>query len=249
MRANLLAILVSALSLRVRAHGGIWNYSIAGTWQPGYFPYYPAEGQSSIQRHWADFRPIYDVSSPYLVCNNPGSNAEKYADIPAGGEIKAYYPGWPHDIGAIIVWMAYCGVQPDACFSFDGIGKHWFKIRQVGLEDGTIRNGQWALKELLTSNYTWTTTIPTSLHEGAYLIRHEIIALHVPYTPEFYPECAHLYVSGSGQEKPSEQYLVDITGVWKANDPSLNLTIYEEPTASKTQWVIPGPPVWRGSVA
>ncbi|ORX99022.1 glycoside hydrolase family 61 protein-like protein [Clohesyomyces aquaticus] len=249
MRSFTLWVLVTFLAIQVSAHGGIWNYSIAGNWQPGFFPYYPAEGQSSIQRHWAAFRPIKDLNSPYLVCNNPGTSAEKYATIRAGGEIKAYYPGWPHDIGVVIVWMAFCGPVPDSCFSFNGTGNHWFKIQQVGLQSGTIRDGHWALKDLIANNYTWSTTIPASLHHGAYLIRHEIIALHVPYEPEFYPECAHLFVEGSGWAGASGKYLAELPGVWNGDDPSLNLTIYQEPTASKTEWAIPGPPVWSGNNA
>ncbi|KAF2675779.1 lytic polysaccharide monooxygenase, partial [Lentithecium fluviatile CBS 122367] len=179
-----------------------------------FFPYYPAEGQSSIQRHWADFRPIKNLTSLYLVCNDPGTNAEKYATIPAGGEVKAYYPGWPHDIGPVIVWMAYCGPDPTSCSAFDGIGKHWFKIQEVSLQSGTIRSGHWALKDLVNGNYTWTTKVPERLAGGAYLMRHEIIALHVPFEPEFYPECAHLWVTGTGSETPSEQYLASIPGVY-----------------------------------
>ncbi|KAF2249777.1 lytic polysaccharide monooxygenase [Trematosphaeria pertusa] len=247
MIAPAVLLALTSLTETALAHGGIWNYSIAGNWQPGFFPYYPAEGQSSIQRHWIDFSPIKDVTSFALVCNSPGSIAEKYASIPAGGEVKAYYPGWPHDIGPIVVWMAYCGSEPTSCDSFNGTGKYWFKIQEVGLQSGTIRNGQWALKDLLASNYTWTTTIPETLRQGAYLMRHEIIALHVPFEPEFYPECAHLWVTGGGSEKPSEEYLASIPGVWRQDEPDLHMTIYEEPTSSRTEWKIPGPPVWRGS--
>ncbi|KAF2260480.1 hypothetical protein CC78DRAFT_472854, partial [Lojkania enalia] len=179
-----------------------------------FFPYYPAEGQSSIQRHWADFRPIKDLNSPNLVCNDPGSVAEKTATILAGSEIKAYYPGWPHDIGPVIVWMAHCGSEPTSCSTFNGTGKHWFKIQEVGLQNGTVRYGQWALKDLLAANYTWSTTIPAALEQGAYLIRHEIIALHVPFEPEFYPECAQLWVVGGGAQRPADSYLASIPGMY-----------------------------------
>ncbi|KAF2181577.1 lytic polysaccharide monooxygenase [Zopfia rhizophila CBS 207.26] len=186
-------------------------------------------------------------TTPSQENGNPGSPSEKYAAIPAGGEIKAYYPGWPHDIGPIIVWMAYCGPNPTSCNSFMGTGKHWFKIDRAGLRDGTIQNGQWALKDLISTNYTWSITVPENLEQGAYLLRHEIIALHVPFSPEFYPECAHFYVTGSGRERPSEEYLASIPGVWRDDDQAFHLSIYEEPTASRTEWRIPGPPVWGGS--
>ncbi|KAL2148254.1 hypothetical protein VTH82DRAFT_2402 [Thermothelomyces myriococcoides] len=245
MSRMLLQLLLFLPSL-VLGHGGIWNYSIANEWRPGFFPYYPAEGQSSIQRHWIDFSPIKDLKAPWLVCNNPGDYAEEYATIDAGTEIGAYYKGWPHDIGPIVVWMAYCGSEPASCSSFNGTGNHWFKIAEAGLLSGTIHEGVWAQKEMISNNYTWTVTIPEQLKSGAYLIRHELIALHVPFEPEFYPECAHLYVQGSGDALPGEEYLASIPGVWKEGEPELHLSVYEEPTASRTEWTIPGPPVWRG---
>ncbi|KAK4150827.1 lytic polysaccharide monooxygenase [Chaetomidium leptoderma] len=214
---------IFALPSLLAGHGGVWNYSIAqGIGVLGIVPPhlihtgngYP--GFSSIQRHWVDFRPIVDVELPTLVCNEPGSPAEESTTVATGAEIEAYYKGWPHDIGPIIVWMAYCGPDPASCSSFDGTGRS-------------------------------CVTIPERLKGGAYLMRHELIALHVPFTPEFYPECAHLYVLSSGDETPGEEYLASIPGVWEKDEPELHLSIYEEPTSSRTEWLIPGPAVWRGS--
>lgn len=246
--------LLSTLPSLVAGHGGIWNYSIAGDWRPGYhhspsplshlplhaffsvsqtrnnptdnkpsfFPYYPAEGQSSIQRHWADFRPITNPTLPSLACNDPGTPAEEYATVAAGATIEAYYRGWPHDIGAIVVWMAYCGAEPTACASFNGTeGRRWFKIDQAGLLSGTVREGVWAQREMVARNYTWGVRVPERLRAGAYLIRHELIALHVPFTPEFYPECAHLWVVGGGGEVPGEEYMAAIPGVWESDGKGL----------------------------
>ncbi|KAM7198717.1 lytic polysaccharide monooxygenase [Naviculisporaceae sp. PSN 640] len=243
----LFSVVAALLPLGALGHGGVWNYSIAGEWRPGFFPYYPAEGQSSIQRHWVDFKPIVDPTLPTLVCNDPGSNAEEYATVSAGSEIEAYLRGWPHDIGPIVVWMAYCGEEPTSCSSFNGTGgKHWFKIGQAGLLSGDIRTGLWAQKHMIANNYTFGVTIPETLKGGAYLIRHELVALHVPFTPEFYPQCAHLWVASEGQDVPGEEFLAEIPGVWKDDEPELHLNIYQEPTASRTEWVIPGPPVWTG---
>jgi hypothetical protein len=234
-----------------------------------FFPYYPAEGQSSIQRHWADFRPIVDAELFSLACNDPGTPAEEYATVAAGAEIGAYYKGWPHDVGPIIVWMAYCGAEPTSCSSFNATGGRYFKIAQTGLIEGTVHDGMWAQKQMVGNNFTWRVTVPEGLKGGAYLMRHELIALHVPFTPEFYPECAHLYVVGGGEEVPGDEYLAEIPGVWKKDgetphspfsipglgysakfelvnpEPELHLSIYEEPTASRTEWTIPGPAVWK----
>ncbi|KAK0741106.1 glycoside hydrolase [Schizothecium vesticola] len=151
----LLSFITVLLPLRAFGHGGIWNYSIAGEWRPGFFPYYPAAGQSSIQRHWTDFRPIVDVSQPTIVCNDPGDFAQEYATIAVGAEVKAYYRGWPHNIGPVIVWMAFCGAEPDSCSSFNGTGRQWFKIGQAGLLSGGMRDGLWAQKHMIANqNFT-----------------------------------------------------------------------------------------------
>jgi hypothetical protein len=166
------------------------------------------------------------VSQHTLVCNDPGDFAQEYATIAAGAEVEAYYRGWPHDIGPVIVWMAFCGTEPDSCSSFNGTGRHWFKIGQAGLLSGGMRDGLWAQKHMTANqNFTWSVTIPERLKGGAYLMRHELISLHVPFTPEFYPECAHLYVLSSGDEMPEEEYLASIPGVWEydgeSNSPPL----------------------------
>jgi hypothetical protein len=60
----------------------------------------------------------------------------------------------------------------------------------------------------------WPVTIPESLRPGEYLLRHEILSLHIANRPQFYPECAHLVVEGSGDKVPSEEYYASIPGVW-----------------------------------
>lgn len=119
--------------------------------------------------------------------------------------------------------MAYCGAEKTSCaqFSPSTNDKVWFKIQQVGLLEGAIgyRKGKWALAELIARNYTWTTTIPERIESGAYLLRHELIALHVPFIPEFYMQCAEVFVEremGSGKGGVvGEELKVGIPGVWK----------------------------------
>ena len=58
-----------------------------------------------------------------------------------------------------------------------------------------------------------------------YHFRHELLALHQANTPQFYPECAQLIVTGSGTSSPSSDYLVSIPGAWGANDPGVNINV------------------------
>lgn len=61
---------------------------------------------------------------------------------------------------------------------------------------------------------TWPVAIPPRLKPGLYLIRHEIISMHVAYRPQWYPECAHLNVSGTGDAVPGEEYLYKFPGAY-----------------------------------
>ena len=114
----------------------------------------------------------------------------------------------------MVLWMADCGAD---CRTFNASQGNWFKIAQRGLISGTIQEGMWGQRLFQNWDGTpdlWTETIPASLKAGNYLIRHEIIALHIAHKPQFYPECAHLTVSGNGTESPEKEYLTKIPGVY-----------------------------------
>jgi hypothetical protein len=55
---------------------------------------------------------------------------------------------------------------------------HQFKIDEAGLINGTVATGTWAAKYMIDQNNSWTSTIPSSVPTGNYLIRFETIALH-----------------------------------------------------------------------
>lgn len=68
---------------------------------------------------------------------------------------------------------------------------------------------------------TYTTSVPANLKSGQYLVRHEIIALHLADTKggaEFYPSCTQVNVKGSGTGTPSASELVSFPGAYKDTD-------------------------------
>ena len=72
----------------------------------------------------------------------------------------------------------------------------------------------------LSDGYNYT--VPACLKPGYYLVRHEIIALHIAQTvggAEFYPSCHQLKVSGSGTVTPTK--LVSFPGAYKNHDPGV----------------------------
>ncbi|KAL0577320.1 hypothetical protein V5O48_004676 [Marasmius crinis-equi] len=235
-----LAILAS-LVYRVVAHGGVLNYRFGNVWYNGFVPYTSAVGQSSIQREWDQYDPIEDTEHPNLSCNFNGAalNNQETATVAAGTAVTAYWNPWPHTIGPVLVYMAKC---PGSCTSADTSQLDWFKIDEAGLISGDIRSGDWAMADLVANNNTWTSTIPASLKSGEYMIRHELIAIHIPNIPQFYPNCAQLNITGSGNAVPTQT--VKFPGGYSKSDPGLTVDIFID--GALTSYTIPGPPVFSG---
>ncbi|OCL13487.1 lytic polysaccharide monooxygenase [Glonium stellatum] len=234
----------------VVAHGGTSNYTVNGVWYRGYAPYDSPESQDGqpwlIQRKWISINPIFEPGNISIACNYPGDPAPASIPITAGDNITAVYYDWLHTVGPMVVWMADCG---ESCATFHATNGKWFKIAQEGLINGTITEGIWfqrAFQEWDGSPSLWTETIPASLKPGNYLIRHEIISLHIANKPQWYPECAHLTVKGTGTKVPEEQYYAKIPGVWSMNQPEINIDVYSNQSRASTTYNIPGPPVWKG---
>lgn len=94
------------------------------------------------------------------------------------------------------------------------------KIWHAGLtDDGSagLAESTWyqkAFQKWDGSPATWPVTIPPRLKPGLYLIRHEIISIHVAYKPQWYPECAHLNITGDGDATPEEEFLFQFPGAY-----------------------------------
>jgi AA9 family protein len=88
---------------------------------------------------------------------------------------------------------------------------------QDGGEAGELVKNMWLTLIDLKSR------IPSNIKPGNYLIRHELIALHQANTPQFYPECAQLVVSGAGDTIPPASYLMKIPGYAPQGDPGITV--------------------------
>ena len=84
-------------------------------------------------------------------------------------------------------------------------------------------------------------TLPTQVAPGDYLVRHEIIALHLAVTlggAEFYPSCTQIRVGGSQTGTPNQT--VSFPGAYNDNDPG----IYDPDVYTPgLQYIFPGGPV------
>ena len=93
-----------------------------------------------------------------------------------------------------------------------------FKIDEAGLLSGTIGDGYWGAGKMIDQNSSWTTTIPSTVPSGNYLIRFETIALH-SLPAQFYPECAQIQITGGGSRAPTSDELVSFPGAYSNSDP------------------------------
>ncbi|KAH9858689.1 glycosyl hydrolase family 61-domain-containing protein [Lenzites betulinus] len=195
----------------VNAHGYIHNYEIDGKNYSGWLPFtdpYLSPIPSRIERNIPDDGPVLDVTSPDLACNKGGeTGAKSVAPVTAGSQITFDWQEWPADhLGPVSTYMAACNGD---CVSFDATKAKWFKIDAAGYNDKV-----WASTQLIDNGFKWTSTIPSELKAGEYLVRHEIVALHDAGQPQFYPSCAQVKVSGSGTQVPSGASLVSIPGLY-----------------------------------
>ncbi|RPB01622.1 cellulose-growth-specific protein [Choiromyces venosus 120613-1] len=210
------SILLSASALlgQAIAHGGVTTYILDGVTYPGFSPHNTPTGQTTIQRQWSTYDPLYSPSGSKLKCTAP------------------YSTQWTHAEGPVMA-MAKVG----ASFADpDGNGNVWLLI-QSGLLSGIVRSGTWGLGTVLKT-LQWTSKIPANLAPGNYLIRHELLALHQANTPQFYPECAQVNVIGSGTRTPAGSYLTSFPEAYKASGPGITIDIY---SSTETTSTIPGP--------
>ena len=83
--------------------------------------------------------------------------------------------------------------------------------------------------------------LPSTLARGGYLLRHEIIALHLADQPggaEFYPSCIQINVGGNQSGAPSPNELVSFPGAYKDNDAGIRVNAF-----SNAAYKFPGPAI------
>lgn len=237
MKLDILASIISGASLAA-AHGAVTSYQIGSTTYPGYTGYSPATSPATIERQWTSYNPVLSVSDPMMTCNG-GTSAPLNASIAGGQNITAFWAQWTHQQGPVMVWMYDCGGSFSAC---DGKSKQWFKIDQMGMTAPPLTGTSWGVA-VVAADLKWTSTIPSNLAPGNYLIRHELLALHQANTPQFYPECAQLVVTGSGTVSAPADHLYSIPSYASATDPGVNVDIY---SSTATTYTPPAGDVYSG---
>ncbi|KAF5346521.1 hypothetical protein D9756_010036 [Leucocoprinus leucothites] len=221
------------------AHGFVADLNVAGKDYKGDVP--AGAKNPSVIRLVSDISPVKGANNPDVNCGLNAGPATLSAKANPGDKISFNWRGgdnedWPHNTGPMLTYMASCGDQ--TCDNFDSTQAKWFKIQQVG----ETSSGAWAQADLMKGK-TADITLPSNIAPGNYLIRHEIIALHLAENKggaEFYPSCAQLTVGGSGTGKPKDSELVSLPGAYSDTDPGILVkNVYND----NLKYQFPGPPI------
>ncbi|KAF2664489.1 hypothetical protein BT63DRAFT_378963 [Microthyrium microscopicum] len=189
------------------------------------------------------FGPVIDAMSPDISCRNSATAPALKAVARAGAQIEFKWTKWMDSHkGPILTYMGpWDGTQKAQEIPF-------FKIQQTGYDPKTRT---WASDTFMKQNQTWTAQIPSDIEPGLYVLRHELMALHVAEkgsptsrgTPlsgaQFYPICFSIQVTGDGTVTPDG---VKFPGGYKYSDPGLLTNIYN----MTGNYSFPGPAVYQG---
>ncbi|KAI9889532.1 MAG: hypothetical protein M1814_005226 [Vezdaea aestivalis] len=189
-------------------------------------------------------KPVKDITSQEMVCGWMGNQGVKFVcPIEAAQTITfEYRHGDPRKNtndaldrshkGPCSVYMK----KVTSAVKDNGAGDGWFKIFDEGYNSQT---GKWCTEKLDDNMGHMSVKIPGDIQEGYYLVRSELLALHITGSPEFYIGCAQVYVTGGGSASPSG---VSIPGYVNANDPALKYNIFAP--SLPLPYPIPGPAVY-----
>ncbi|KAF8647436.1 hypothetical protein AX16_006712 [Volvariella volvacea WC 439] len=186
--------------------------------------------------------PIKGARNPDVNCGRNAQRAALMADASPGSEVVFDWRAgeddsfWPHNTGPMMTYMASCGDM--SCADFNPGNARWFKIHQVGRK----ADGSWFQGDLMRGAVA-SVPLPSNLAPGNYMIRHEILSLHLGTSEggaEFYPSCSQIRVGGNGNGRPQESDLVSLPGAYSDRDPGILVpNIYN----SAVEYQFPGPPV------
>ncbi|KAG8806491.1 hypothetical protein FRC18_006065 [Serendipita sp. 400] len=188
--------------------------------------------------------PVTSVTSGDVACNASPAASPGLCTVPAGSSVSVEMHQQPgdrscsneaiggnHD-GPVIVYMA----KVDNALTASATSARWFKVAQLGL----ISKDVWGTDSLNSNCGKFTFTVPSCIPAGDYLIRAEVIALHVAGSvggAQLYMSCYTVTVTGGGSASPAT---VSFPGAYSAQDPGILFNLY----GSYTSYTVPGPAVF-----
>ncbi|THG94969.1 hypothetical protein EW026_g6601 [Hermanssonia centrifuga] len=187
-----------------------------------------------------DVSPVKGATNVFMSCGQNAANAEVVAPANPGSSVAFSWASgdstnWPHNTGPLMTYMAAC--TGTTCDQFNASQAQWFKIDEAGKES----DGSTWVQANIQQGQSYTVTLPQNMMPGDYLIRHEIIALHVATTvggAEFYPSCTQVRIGGNGTGTPDST--VSFPGAYSDTDPGIFDPTVFNPGSNYT---FPGPPL------
>nr|CDJ79823.1 lytic polysaccharide monooxygenase precursor [Leucoagaricus gongylophorus] len=207
------------------------------------------QGQNNYIRVPPSNNPVTDVNSSDLTCNVNGLSGSSVETVTISPGTNITFEWHQHDqrtgedaisAGHKGPVQVYIAKAPSTAASFDGQGAVWTKIYSSGLLNASTQ--EWATDVVNSNGGKHSVQIPSSLPAGQYLLRAEIIALHVASSypgAQFYIGCAQVNISGGGSANPPK---ISIPGTYKPSDPGITINIYN----NLESYTAPGGAVWSG---
>ncbi|KAH7343175.1 glycosyl hydrolase family 61-domain-containing protein [Rhizoctonia solani] len=238
--SSVLSVLALAVS-SVNAHGYIKELVADGKTYKG--PVAGSGKTSSPIRQISTTSPYKDVNGPGMTCGRDAKTASLIADVTAGSTIKMSWedhPGdtWNHDLGPLMTYMTKVPSGQTAD-KFNPSGASWFKVAQAGIGS----NGKWAQASLMSGAFH-SVTIPKNIPSGQYIMRHEIIALHLADKRggvEFYGGCIQFNVKGGtgGANFLNGVATAKFPGGYKLDDKGIHVNVFNK----GFKYTFPGPAI------
>ncbi|KAH7102676.1 glycoside hydrolase [Auriculariales sp. MPI-PUGE-AT-0066] len=185
----------------VLAHGQVRSFtSSSGTWTSA--DAYTTANASSPIRKLNTYGPAAGFTGINITCGEGGNTpVSVLATVKAGELVTFDWGSWSSShSGPVMTYIAKC---TNGCANFKGdSGNIWVKIDQDGYHNSTTRAAYpWGENLLHLTPSAYKVTIPAGLANGEYLLRHEILGLHVASTvmgAQFYPNCVQIQVTNGG---------------------------------------------------
>jgi hypothetical protein len=244
MFASTYVLLPLLLASYVSAHGFVHQIAVNGRTFTGAQPGGQRNNRESVIRQIRTAEPVKGANNAAVNCGPGAFRASTVAEVQPGDTLSFDWRGadlslWPHNTGPMINYLASCGDTP--CNEFDASRARWFKIDQQGQKPNSA---EWVQADLMKGGKA-TTKIPENIAPGNYLIRHEIIALHLASNQggaEFYPSCAQLKIGGNGNGRPAESDLISLPGAYSDNEPGI---LVRNAFQRNLDYKFPGGPIAR----
>ncbi|KAF1935250.1 endoglucanase IV [Clathrospora elynae] len=258
MRLPLLPLLFFSLSRLVSAHGRITQITTStGAVYPGWDPALaqsptplpPLAAWSASNLGNIFVRPSQFNNSD-IACHDKAVPGALHINTTAGDTLKLQWNEWPMShVGPVMTYLAACN---GSCANVKKEALEWVKIEELGWLNNTGwykmgLGGTWASNVLIANGFSWLAKIPDVLAEGNYVMRHEIIALHVADQvdgAQAYPQCVNLRVA-KGKDTPEKKLEGGILGtkLYGMVDAGILVDVHKKIAGYK----IPGPRLWVGA--